>query len=291
MENVHGHGRCCASQTQVDGMETRQLIESESNGINDNINQNGMEGRLKAGQDSLGINGNIDKNGLEGRLSSQVRSNHLEDTVERFGFQNLEKTDRAEQALRGKLDSSSDRLSAQIDRNAGAINCGFKDSLLQNCQQYGELLLDSSKNAAAAALASSNSTHKIIENSDNHFRDVILQAANNASALQATVASGICKVELQAANNFAAIQLEASKNTCAIEVSAAKNAAEIAKQLAECCCELRSLVTEKACKTDELLHSIEATRIRDELAKTREELNALRIRATLPPPLTGSIPL
>jgi hypothetical protein len=87
----------------------------------------------------------------------------------------------------------------------------------------------------------------------------VLEAAKNGSALH-----------IQIANTAAAAAAQAAANQQAAMMYANTNTSTLAAQIAECCCE-----------TKELIRSIDAQRIRDDLAEARAELLALRTAAAV----------
>ncbi len=244
----------------------------------DHTNQNGVEGRVTT--NSNGSEGRLttNQNGSEGRSVTERNGSETRGVVERFGLANLESTKKEGHETRENVDKfglyNSDKTGLYGLKNFEATKDALKDILLQNC----------------------HNTDKIICNENSNAKEIVLQAATNTAAIQSKLchielnqARDTAAIQLEAAKNFAAVQLEASKNKCSIELDAARHAAELAKQIAECCCEQKSLIIEKANQTDDLIRKLDEQRVRDQLRKTEGELEALRLRASLLPPLVPSV--
>lgn len=97
----------------------------------------------------------------------------------------------------------------------------------------------------------------------NDFKDVLLKN---------------CQVEKDTLLQFKDAQLFAAQNTAAIQAS-----------IAECCCEQKELTREQAELTRQLMLKIDEQNLRDKLRKSEEEVIALRLRASLLPPLTPAV--
>lgn len=244
--------------TNQNGLEARTSIERNGAEIRDNTDRNGAEGRSVTERNAHEARQLVREEGHESRDVSRKEGHETREDVERFGFHLADKLDRF--GLKN-LDATKDAL---------------KDILLQNC----------------------HNTDKIICNDNANAKEIVLQAANNAAAINAKLchmelsqAKDTAAIQLEAAKNFGALQLQASQNKCAIELDAAKHAAILAAQLAECCCEQKELTRQQAGETRDLINANEKERLKDERDKFREELIALRVRSTLLPPLVGSVPL
>lgn len=184
--------------------------------------------------------------------------NHLSGSVERMGLFNAGVTER-----------NADKTQAEVER------FGLSElEAIRGSEKY--LFAGMSANAREILLKSCADTSSIKEQSASQFKDLLLQ--NAQSAKEAALAA--CQLGHQADKNTAAIQLEAFRHK-----------EELARQIAECCCEQKALTIEKASETQQLMRDFDKERIKDERDKLREELIALRIRSTLPPPLVGSVPI
>lgn len=245
--------RLLVNQNGLEGRSTTNV-----NGVEGRVvtNQNGLEGRSVTERNAGEIRGSIERNGHEIRQSVHKEGHETREDVEKFGFHNASKID-----FFGM-------------KNFEATKDSLKDLLLQAC----------------------GNTDRIICNDNSNAKEIVLQAANNTSAIQSKLchielnqAKDTAAIQLEAAKNFGAIQLEASKNKCAIELDAARHAADLAKQIAECCCEQKELTREKADETQRLILKLDEQRVRDQLRKTEGELEALKLRASLLPPLIPAV--
>jgi hypothetical protein len=264
-----------------------------------------------------GVGEKVEKFGLYNAGVCQSVGDKVEEHVERSGQSNQSKTQfYGHENFKAIKDGLKDTLlqgCGNTDKILLNQVSGFKDGLLKSCEDTASIIHGQTVGFKDGLLQNCHDTASIIQNENSNFKDTVLQAANNASAIQATVRDGVCKIEkeiafvkgsleLQAANNKACLELDAAKNLASIQLTAtinakdaaltaAQNAAAIAKQLAECCCANKELIRESRCHTDELVRKLDENRVRDELAKTREELTALRLRASLAPPPVAAVNL
>jgi hypothetical protein len=186
--------------------------------------------------------------------------NHLSGSVERLGLFNAGVTER-----------NADKTQAEVER------FGLSElEAIRNAEKY--LFAGMSQNAKDILLKSCADTSSIKDQSASQFKDLLLQNAENAKDAAITACTNVKDLIILGDKHYSQIQIEALKNK-----------EELARQIAECCCEQKALTIEKANDTQQLVRELDKERLRDELAKTREELIALRVRATLPPALTGSI--
>ncbi len=180
--------------------------------------------------------------------------NHLSGAVERQSLFNAGVTER-----------NADKTQAEVERfglsELAAINSAERYLFAGMTQNAKETLLEFERT-------------KLLINAGN--KDLLLQACGNAK---------------DAALAARDLMHQADKNTAAIQLEAFRHKEELARQIAECCCEQKALTLETSHKTQDVIREVEDRRVRDELARTREELIALRVRATLSPPLTGTVPL
>lgn len=229
----------------------------------DHTNQNGAEGRLVTNQNGLDTRGNVDRNGSESR--GAIERNGLESRllIREEGHEGRDATRKEGHETREDVERFGFHLASKLDLYGLKSVDGFKDILLQNC----------------------HNTDKIIANDNNNFRYV----SDKLCSLELNQAKDTAAIQLEAAKNYAAVQLEASKNKCSIELDAAKHAASLAAQLAECCCEQKELTREKADETQRLMLKLDEQNLRDKLRKSEEEVIALRLRASLLPPLTPAV--
>lgn len=201
-----------------------------------------------------------------------VVDNHMSGVVERHGLHNADAIERSADKTQGVVQKEAHRTQDELEkfgfRELDAISCVSKE--VHGAEKY--LYAGMSQNAKEMLIEFERTKLEM----KNDFKDVLLQACGNAK---------------DAALAARDLMHQADKNTAAIQLEAFRHKEALAAQIAECCCEQKELTREKANETQQLLRELDKERIRDELAKTREELIALRIRATLPPPLVGSVPL
>lgn len=221
--------------------------------------------------------------GLAAEASSQRGFNHADGTAQRMAVAELGAIDRvggdvcdSSRDIMRDIHHASNHVSSSVERSADKTQAeverfGLSElEAIRDSEKY--LFAGMSQNAKEALLEFERT--KLLINSN--AKDALLQAANNAK----DAALAACNLQHQADKNTAAIQLEAFRHK-----------EELARQIAECCCEQKALTIEKAAQTQDLIRESDKERLRDERDKLREELIALRVRATLPPPLTGTIPL
>ncbi len=310
----------CSTPDQVERLGLAGIAATERNGIEtrDSVEHNGLETRGSVERNGLETRSSMEIIGTQGLNATRMEGAESRDETEKFGFQNLTSS-RLEGAENRRqieafgfreldaIHSEGDKAICATEKfglynadktgfyglkNFEAVKDGFKDSLLQVCE----------------------STDKIICNSDSHFKDLSMQAAQIAAASQEKMcdielhaSQYKASIELQAAQNKAHIELEMTKNTAAIQLAATLNAkdaalaaernqAALSKQIAECCCENKMLILEQTATllakddcTQALIRNLEQDRLRDELndAKRREEL--MKLRASLLPPLIPSV--
>jgi len=239
--------------------------------------------------------------------------NHVSGSVERLGLYNVSATERSGDKTQSVVASESHRTQNSVEveshRTQDAINGSERYLYAGMSQNARDILLQASSNTAAIQsslcndtkdilLQAASNTDKVMSQNANQFKDVLLQAAQNAKeqAVQSTLNAK--DAIIAATSNFKDMVILGEKNTAAIQLEAYRHKEELARQIAECCCEqkilaceARELAVKNSCDTQALVRELDTTRIRDELARAREELVALRVRATLLPPLVGSVGL
>lgn len=225
-------------------------------------------------------NGSIERNADKTQSTVERTSYKTQDEVEKFGFRELE-----------AINSSERTLYAGMSQNA-------KDILLFNANEFERVKLQAAADTASIKqqqyddtkqllLQNCHDTDKIIMQSANQFKDILLQNCNDTASIKMQAELHAKDAALTARD----LMHQADKNTAAIQIESLKNKEELARQIAECCCENKSLILETSHKTEDLIRKLDEQRIRDELARTREELMALRIRSTLTPAPIASVPL
>lgn len=221
--------------------------------------------------------------GLENLRASERAGDRAVNSSERMGLFNNSSIERTADKTQDTVERSSYKTQDEVEkfgfRELDAINCVEKS--VHGAERY--LYAGMSQNAKdmllefeRTKLHMKDDHREILLNIKDGNKDLLLQNCSNAKDAALTARD---------------LMHQADKNTSAIQIEALKNKEELARQIAECCCEQKELTREKANETQQLIRELDKERIRDELAKTREELIALRVRATLTPPLVGSVPL
>lgn len=191
--------------------------------------------------------------------------NHVSGVVERHGLHNNDSIERSSDKTQGVVQSEAHRTQDELEK------FGFRElDAINSAEKY--LFAGMSQNAKETLLEFERT--KLLINAN--AKDALLQACGNAK---------------DAALAARDLMHQADKNTAAIQLEAFRHKEELARQIAECCCEQKELTRATASQTQDLIRDSEKERLRDERDKFREELMALRVRATLPPPLVGSVPL
>lgn len=230
------------------------------------------------------ISGAVERQSLFNAGVTERTSDKTQSEVERFGLSELD-------AIRG----AEKYLYAGMSQNA-------KDILMFSASEFERVKLQSAADTASIKqqqyedtrqllLQNCGDTASIQSKADSNVKDLLLQNAHDRDAIQRFAAENAKDAALTACNNVKDLIILGDRNTAAIQAAASAHKEELARQIAECCCEQKTLTLETSHQTQDLIRKMEDQRIRDELAKTREELIALRVRSTLTPSLVGSVPL
>lgn len=107
------------------------------------------------------------------------------------------------------------------------------------------------------------------------------QALNTAiTAVNVAVEKTSAAAQLTIEKTASASQLAVEKLGSASQLFAAQNHAAALAQAAACCCEIKELVRAENGQTRDLINSVEANRVRAELADAKNELLAIRLAGT-----------
>lgn len=222
----------------------------------DHTNQNGAEGRLVTNQNGSEGRLHTNVNGSEGRLVTNQNGSEGRSATEKFGFANLDATHKEGFETRENVDRFGLRNNDATQffglKNLEATKDALKDTLISNKEDLKNVLI-----------SHKDDIKDLLISNKNDFKESILKS---------------CQVEKDMLLQFKDAQLIAMQNK-----------ADLAREIAECCCENKALILEQATKTDLLIRQLDENRVRDELAKAREELIALRLRASLTPALTPAV--
>ncbi len=196
-------------------------------------------------------------------------------TSEEYGYRGVIATKDAEKDVLGAICSSSSGLSEAAREILLQVAGGTKDVLMHAAQNTTSILLQSSNNTKELMLQACGDTDSIKSQAADQFKDVLLQSAGNASAvaLQNTLnakdsailaVSNAKDAALRAAVDYERLSAQGDRNTAALQAS-----------IAECCCEQRELVRETSCRTDALIREMDEKRVKDELMEARFKILAL----------------
>lgn len=215
------------------------------------------------------VTSSVERHGLHNGDKIERTADKTQNDVERFGLSNRDAIERESRHLDASIERQAYRTQEELEK------FGLRSiESTHSAEKY--LYAGMSANAREILLKMCDDTASIKTQSASQFKDLLMQNCQDAK---------------DAALAARDLMHQADKNTSAIQLEAFRHKEELARQIAECCCEQKSLTIEKANDTQQLLRELDKERIRDELAKTREELIALRVRSTLTPALVGSVPL
>jgi hypothetical protein len=178
----------------------------------------------------------------------------------------------------------------------------FKDVLLQAASNTGHIREDVAHGVKDIQLQACADTDSIKSKSADQFKDLLLQNAAIAQAGAVDAAKNAAAVALQNTLNAKDAEITATINAKDSALAAAinyeklfgqadRNTAAIQAAIAECCCEQKELVIERTGHTDALIRALDEGRVKEELRFAREELTALRLRASLTPPPVAAVAL
>lgn len=277
-----------AQRVGLEGGATAQRIGLEASATAQRFGIQTLESVSDASRDVIA---SVDRNaalnvnttmhhGLSNRDATERTSDKTQSEVEKFGLSELAAISNAEKYLyAGMSQNAKDILMFSANEFERVKLQAAADTASIKHQQY--------EDSKQLLLQNCGDTDRILSQSAFHFKDILLQNCNDTASIKMQ-AEIHAKDAALAARDL--IHL-ADKNTAAIQIEALKNKEELARQIAECCCENKALILETSHKTEDLVRKLDEQRLRDELAKAREELIGLRIRSTLPPALVGSVNL
>lgn len=196
--------------------------------------------------------------------------------AERVGFAGISATERNGAESRGNshLNSMEARILAreeghesrdQIRRSEDAIERFGLKNLEATKDSLKDILISTKDDLKNVLISQKDDLKDLLISTKNDFKDVLLKN---------------CQIEKDMLLQFKDAQLIAMQNK-----------ADLQRQIAECCCENKALIIEKANDTDSLIRKLDEDRVRDQLRKAQGELEALRLRASLLPPLTPAVTL
>lgn len=223
------------------------------------------------------ISAGIERHGLFNAATTERTADKTQAEVEKFGLSELEAIRSAEQHLyTGLSQNAKDILMFSASE--------FERVKLQAAADTASIKQQQYEDSKQLLLQNCGDTDKIMSQAASQFKDILLQNCNDTASIKMQ-AEILGKDAALAARD---LMHQADKNTAAIQMEAFRHKDELARQIAECCCEQKALTLETSHHTQDLIRKLDEQRLRDELAKTREELIALRVRSTLTPALVGA---
>lgn len=238
--------------------EILNRVSTAAENIMNNDNANAHHAASTAERIGLAGIDHMNQNGSEGRLVTNQNGAEGRGATERFGLANMEATHKEGHETRDDVDKFGFRTQDAIERfglkNLEATKDGLKD-----------LLISTKDDLKSVLISQKDDIKDLLISNKNDFKEVLLKN---------------CQVEKDMLLQFKDAQLVAMQNKSDLE-----------KQIAECCCEQKELTRAEGSATRDLIRSENEARLREKLDKANQELVALRLRASLTPPLVGSVPL
>ena len=289
-----------ASSAQAErlGLENINKIDSDTQNVDETVQRFGFA-NLNA----------TSKEGSEGRAETErfgfhaigaterasdvgvAATNSARNATENYGYRNVVATKDAEKEVLEAICSSSAGLSVAARDILMNQSGGFKDVYLQAAQNTAALQMSLCEDSKEILLQACSNTDSIKSQSAEQFKDVLLQAASNASAVALQNALNAKDAEISRTINAKDAALAAAVNYERLAGQADRNTAALQASIAECCCENKELIRERTGHTDALIRSLDEGRVKEELRFAREELTALRLRASLTPPPVAAVSL
>lgn len=222
------------------------------------------------------VSASVERHGLYNAGVTERNADKTQAEVERFGLFNNAAIERNGDKTQGVVQSESHRTQSEVEK------FGFRElDAIHGAEKY--LYAGMSQNAKEMLVEFERTKLRM----DSNTKDILMQNCHDTASIKMQAEVHAKDAALAARD----LMHQADKNTAAIQLEAFRHKEELARQIAECCCEQKALTLETSHKTQDVVREVEDRRVRDELARTREELIALRVRASLLPPLTGSVPL
>lgn len=225
-------------------------------------------------QDFANLNNNVADAAYHVSHNDNLNSHHSSASAERFGFAGINVADRNGADTRHAVDRNGADTRSAVRDEAHETRAQSREYSARS-ESYGFRNFEATKDAFKDLLISTKDDLKavLISNKDD-MRDLLVSQKNDAKELLLKIFDSEKDILLQ----FKDTQLQAVQNKC-----------ELAAKIAECCCEQKELIRAQNELTRDLVSKIEVERIRDQFRDSKEELIALRMRASLLPPLTGSV--
>lgn len=275
-------------EIEMDPLNANYVIEK--NVKSNDCLEVGLESIASAHRAGLAAEATASRVGLAADATAQRIGLGADGTAQRMAIAELDAIGRVESEV---CDSSRDvvREVHRADNHVSDVVERNADKTQAEVERFGLSELEAIRSSEKYLYAgmSQNAKDVLMFNSG-EFQRVKLQAADNTKDLLLQACGNTSEIKMQAEIHARDAALAArdlvhlsDKNTAAIQLEAFRHKEELARQMAECCCEQKALTLETSHATQDLIRKLDEQRVRDELAKTREELIALRLRSTLLP--------
>jgi len=228
---------------------------------------NGSERRVHAKMD-----------GVEKGMDKQFRWTN--EKVNENKFEALKNHERAQH----RLTEVSYKLEKNMNENQKDTSdklCDAKYAALKNKEA---LAAQASQNFAQAQLQSSKLREKVLQDSAAHFAATQMGQRKAKESLAKQAADYHFEQSKSAAVIAAQQQLQAFQNKADSDAKltefryeSLRNKDEMARMLEHCCCDLRLKIEKRSCETNELIKSVDATNVRDQLNKLTTENTLLKL--------------
>jgi hypothetical protein len=250
-----------AAQEERLALEIMNKVDSDAQSVSDtverfgfaNINatrEEGSEGREETSKfgimnrdatdrDAIMNRDAIERASMAGESTTLASGVQVGDTVEKFGFQNLNAIARSSDlgvaaaraaqstaegygvaGIGATKDAEKDVLGAICDSSAGlsaaareillSQSGGFRDVLLQSAQNTSALQMSMCADTKDILLQAAGDTASIKSQSASEFKDVLLQAAGNTASIRSDLASDVKDIQMQACEDTDNIKSQAA---------------------------------------------------------------------------------
>lgn len=291
-------GLAGSAQAERLGLENMNKIDADTQSVDETVQRfgfanldatrvEGAEGRDATEQFGFQNLGAVQRASDVG-VSASESSRHASET---YGYRNVIATKDAEKEVLEAICASSAGLSATAREILMQNAVNSKDMLLQAASNTAHIRSDMAHGVKDIQLQACRDTDSIKSQGADQFKDVLLQNASNASAVALQNALNAKDAEISRVGNAKDAALAAAVNFERLYGQADRNTAALQASLAECCCEQKELIIERTGRTEGLIRQLDEDRVREELRFAREELTALRLRASLAPPPVAAVAL
>lgn len=211
------------------------------------------------------LNNRVSDSAAQVSTNDNINSHHQSANSDRIGYANLNAADRNGADTRTALrDEANETRNQARYYSASAERIGFKNFEATK-DALKDVLISTKEDLKNVLISQKDDLRDLLISTKNDFKDLLLKN---------------CDSDKENLLLFKDAQLVAMQNKC-----------DLAEKIAECCCEQKELVREQANLTRELIRHNDAERLRDSYRDVKEELIALKMRASLLPPLAPAVSL